>query len=64
MDLAYTVTAEGKVADVTVVDSSPKKTFESAATNAAYRVRYKPVIKDGRAISVTTKIRVVFKISK
>jgi TonB family protein len=64
VDLAFTVTNEGKVADVSVVDSSPKKTFELAATNAAYRVRYKPVIKDGRAISVTTKLRVVFKIRK
>ena len=64
VDLAFTVTTEGKVADVTVVDSSPKKTFESAATTAAYRVRFKPVIKDGHAMSVTTKLRVVFKIGK
>lgn len=62
VDLAFTVTSEGKVADVNVVDSNPKRTFESAATNAAYRVRFKPVIKDGHAINVTTKLRVVFKI--
>lgn len=62
VDLAFTVTSEGKVADVTVVDSNPKRTFESSATNAAYRVRFKPVIKDGHAINVTTKLRVVFKI--
>ncbi len=63
VDLSFTVTAEGKVADVTVIDSNPKKTFDLAASNAAYRVRYKPVLKDGKPISVSTGLRVVFKVS-
>ncbi len=64
VDLSFTVTAEGKVADVTVVESSPKKTFDAAAMSAAYRVRFKPPVKDGRPINVTTGIRVVFKVGK
>jgi TonB family protein len=64
VDLAFTVTSDGKVADVTVIDSSPKDTFDTAAMSAAYRVRYKPVVKDGHAITVTTQLRVVFRMSK
>jgi protein TonB len=63
VDLSFVVTVDGKVADVSVIDSNPKKIFDLAASNAVYRVRYKPVLKDGKPISVSTGLRVVFKVS-
>jgi TonB family protein len=62
--LKFTVTREGKVVDVAVVDSAPKSVFDGAATAAASHVRYEPFVKDGHAIDVKTEIRVVFKMGK
>ncbi|MGA2709920.1 MAG: energy transducer TonB [Steroidobacteraceae bacterium] len=64
VDLKFTVTREGKVVDVAVVDSAPKSVFDGAATAAASHVRYEPFVKDGHAIDVKTEIRVVFKMGK
>lgn len=44
----YDVTEAGTVANVVVIESS-HKVFETAATEAAYRFRYKPKIVDGVA---------------
>ena len=64
VDLGYTVTTEGKVADVKIVNASPRGRFEAAAKAAMYRVRYKPVQKDGKAVEVESNMRVVFRLGK
>lgn len=64
VDLAFTVTGNGKVRDVTVLGASPPKVFEAAARSAMKRVRYQPVLKDGKPIEVTSKVRVVFRLGQ
>ena len=61
--MAYTVTPKGTVTDIKVLDSSPPGIFDAAATGAVSRLRYKPVLQNGKAISVATKLRVIFHLS-
>jgi TonB family protein len=64
VDLTFTVTADGKVVNVTVLDSSPHGVFDSAAKSALSRVRYKPVLTDGKASAITATLRVAFRLDK
>jgi TonB family protein len=63
VEIGYTVTAKGVVSDITILDSNPPGVFEKAATNAVSRVRYKPVVEDGKAVAVTTKMLVKFRLA-
>jgi protein TonB len=63
VDLSFTVTPDGKVTNVVVVDQTPANTFERAARGALLATRYKPFMQDGRPVSVTSKIRVAFKMA-
>lgn len=62
VDLAFNVTTEGKVTNVTVVSSSPRYLFDSAARTALARVRYQPVMVDGKAVEVSSTLRVAFRL--
>jgi protein TonB len=64
VDLSYVVTAEGTVTKVKVLDSNPKRVFDSAATRAIARVRYTPMTQSGKAIAVSTKLRISFRMAK
>ena len=64
VSVSYTVTAEGKVTGVKVMDSSPAGVFEAAATQALSRVRYKPMLQGGKPIVVVTKLRIAFRMAK
>ena len=64
VELEYVVAADGKVASITVVDSSPPGVFDAAAIRALSRVRYKPALQGGKPAAVGTKIRIAFKLSK
>lgn len=48
--LEFTITPQGTVKDVVVLDSDPKGYFERAATNAVKRYKYKPRIEGGVAV--------------
>jgi TonB family protein len=63
VEIQYTVTPKGKVADIKALRADPAGVFEAAATDAVVRLSYKPVIKDGTPIAVTTKIRVAFRLA-
>jgi TonB family protein len=63
VQIAYTVTPKGTVTDIKVLDSSPPGIFDAAATSAVSRLRYKPVLQSGKAVSVATKLRVIFHLS-
>jgi protein TonB len=63
VQIAYTVTPTGTVTDIRVLDSSPPGVFDAAATNAVSHLRYKPVLESGKAVSVATKLRVIFHLS-
>ena len=64
VELAYTVTADGKVTNVKVMNSSPAGMFDTAASNALTRLRYKPTMQAGKPIAVNTKLRIAFKLQK
>jgi TonB family protein len=63
VQIAYTVSPKGTVTDIKVLDSSPPGIFDAAATSAVSRLRYKPVLQSGKAVSVATKLRVIFHLS-
>ena len=50
--LEFTVTESGTVRSVKVVDSSPPEIFDSAATDAARKFRFKPAYVDGKAVEI------------
>jgi protein TonB len=64
VDLAFDVTSEGKVANATVVNASPRNVFDSAAKNAVYRMRFQPVMRNGQAISFRSTLHVVFRLAQ
>jgi protein TonB len=64
VEVSYTVGANGSVSSVKILNSEPARVFESAASSAVSRLRYKPPMKDGKPISVSTLIRIVFVVPK
>ena len=50
--LEYTVTPLGAVSEPVVVQTNPPGIFDRAATRAALRYKYKPLIRDGVAVAV------------
>jgi periplasmic protein TonB len=63
VDIAYTVTPKGTVADIRILASTPPGVFDAAATTAVSRMRYKPVVQSGKAVAVVTKLRVSFHVA-
>ena len=64
VEFAYVVGVDGKVTHIKLLASDPVGVFEAAATKAISRVRYQPVMQGGKAIEVSTKIRISFRMSK
>lgn len=64
VDLAFSVTPEGKVEQISVLDSSPRNVFDAAAKLAISRVRYRPVLISGQPAEIKTTLHVVFRLEK
>lgn len=60
--LHFTVTADGAVRDVTVLNTSGNANLDNAATRCAGYWRYKPAVENGKAIAVPWKANVVWKL--
>jgi len=62
--LEFTVTRQGTVKDIRVIDSEPKsKIFHRAAIKAASKFKYKPRTEDGKPVEVPgVRNRIVFKL--
>lgn len=61
----FSITATGAVADLKVVDSSPKGTFEEATLDAVRRWRYSPKVVNGAAVErVGVQTVVTFRLSE
>jgi len=63
VELSYTVTSTGKVADPAVIKSSPPNVFDEAGVEAVKNLRYQPFLRDGNPIAVTTKVRLTFRLT-
>jgi TonB family protein len=60
VELEFTVKPDGSTGDIVVTNSNPRKTFDSAAINAIAQWRYKPVIRDGKAVDQRAEVRIRF----
>jgi TonB family protein len=60
VDLEFTLTTRGTVGEVRVIDASPAGVFDKAATEALARWRFKPVERDGVAVTQRAKLRIRF----
>jgi TonB family protein len=60
VDVEFTVAETGKVKDASVRSTSISGVFEDAAVKAVSQWRYKPVLRDGKAVPVRSQIRVRF----
>ena len=61
VDVEFTVTAEGKVTDITMVAGEPSGVFDRAARSALARSRYQPMMRDGVPVAQRARIRERFK---
>jgi TonB family protein len=64
VELGYTIAPDGAVTNVKVLNSTPPKVFDASATKAVSHLRYQPVIQGGKAISVGTQVRIVYRVPK
>lgn len=63
VEVTFTVTPEGNVDDVKVVDAEPRHVFDRAAVEAVSRWKYQPATQDGAPIASQDKRRIVFKLN-
>lgn len=64
VEIGFTVNADGTVGGVHVLNASPTNVFEQSGIKAVSKLRYQPVMQGGKAIAVTSQLRVVFRIPK
>ena len=60
VDLEFLVGSDGAVSDLTVSAAQPVGVFEQAALDAVRHWRYRPVLRDGHAVSQRARVRVRF----
>ncbi|NOU52334.1 TonB family protein [Pseudoalteromonas sp. JBTF-M23] len=53
--LAFSISPNGEVIDVNVLDAEPKRVFERAAITALKRWKYRPKIENGQAVMQTNQ---------
>lgn len=58
--VGFTVTAEGRTADVHVVSAMPRHVFDRAAMDAVGRYQFKPAMRGGVAVASTQQQRIDF----
>lgn len=60
VEVVFTVTPKGTVADAEVRSSSPEEVFDDAALRAVRQWRFEPATKDGQPVATRTMIRLKF----
>ena len=51
VQLEFTITPQGTVTDVKIIDAEPRGYFERSAKRAVQKYKYKPKVMDGKAVS-------------
>ena len=64
VELDFTVTDTGSVQDVAVDAAKPAGVFEAAATAALLQWRYKPLVRDAKAVATRARIRIRFTLGR
>ncbi len=62
VELTFTVTSNGDVSDVKVVDSQPRREFDREATRALSQWKFKPRITNGKPVAASARQRLEFKL--
>lgn len=60
VNLAFTITTDGRVRSVSVIKSEPSETFDQAAIDAVEQWRFEPVVENGVAVEKKTAVRLSF----
>ena len=60
VDVGFTVTPDGTVSDLEIIDSTPGPVFDQAAADAVEKWRFEPVIENGQAVSRRVAVRMSF----
>jgi periplasmic protein TonB len=58
----FTVLRNGRVQDVRVVESTPRRTFDAAARDAVRRWQFEPAELNGQPVESVTRVRLEFKL--
>jgi TonB family protein len=64
VELDFTVTDTGAVEDVAVDAAKPPGVFEAAARAALLQWRYKPLVRDAKAVATRVRIRIRFSLGR
>jgi TonB family protein len=64
VEIGYTVGPDGSVSNIKVLNSTPQGTFEASASRAVSRLKYQPVIQNGKPVAVGTQVRIVYRAPK
>lgn len=62
VEVQFTITADGKVANAKVTNAQPKRTFDQAALEAVRRWTFKPRMVDGKPVEEQATRRIEFKL--
>ncbi|WP_266169959.1 energy transducer TonB [Dyella subtropica] len=62
VELAFTITADGSVNDVKVLDAQPRHVFDRAAIDAVTRWKYQPAMQGGSPVASSKSQRIEFKL--
>ena len=60
VELEFTVRPDGSTGDIVVTNANPRNTFDNAAKAAISEWRYKPVLRDGKAVEQRAAVRIRF----
>ena len=60
VELEFTVRPDGSTGDIVVTNSNPRRTFDNSAVAAVSEWRYKPVMRDGKAVDQRVAVRIRF----
>jgi protein TonB len=63
VELAFTITAEGDVTDVEVVDANPRRIFDREAARALAQWKFTPRIENGKAVPARARQRLEFNLN-
>lgn len=61
VQVEFTVTSSGSVANARVLDADPPRTFDRAALDAVQRWNFNPAMRNGAAVEATVRRRIEFK---
>ena len=60
VDVVFTVTKDGSVKDVDIINSQPGDTFVNSATRAVEKWLFEPIVENGEPVEKRAGVRMMF----